>query len=383
MTILARTPSRRLVAALAAAALLGSGACRPGGGGGGGADEVAAPADPDRPRDAQPTTHGWVWTVPAPAWAGMPAADAKGVAVTFGHRRLVLLDGSGRVQWVADRLGLREVAPRLTAELVLAATDEGVAAFRRSGGTAAWDTEVAGRANTPVVAGAMVVTSTWEGDVVGLDRAGGAVAWRARVPGSSLGPPASDGKVVVVTWDGSRPEDGGAAAFDAASGRQIWSVRLPGGGVSAPAVLEGGSTVVVAGDRAAHSLSTESGATRWRTPLAGAGSPEVPPAAAGKGEVLVVHRLAGLDLLETGTGRRIWQVDADGAAVRGAPAVGPQGSVALNLDDGRVVVAGPRRPVETVEPDGRFSGVAVGPGGLLVGATREGQVSLVEATRAW
>lgn len=354
--------------------------CRSGGG---------AADGPGRETRLRPdsTTAGpaWTWTAPAPAWIGMPAADEGNVTFTYGHQHLVLLDGGGRVLWDASRLGLRDVAPRLTPDLVLAATDDGVAAFRRSDGVKAWETQVSGRANTPVVAGGVAVTSTWEGHLVGLDlTAGGQVVWTVALPGGSLGPPATDGDVVVVTWDRADRRSGGAVAVEASTGRQRWAVALPGGGISAPTVTPSGSAVLVAGDLAAHALAVTTGEQRWRTPLAGAGSPEVPPLAVDARSVLVAHRLGGLDLLDATTGQRTWHVETDGAAVRGGPAVGPDGSYAFPLDDGRVLLAGPARETEMVPAsDGRVSGVARGPGGLLVSSGREGVVNTVEARPGW
>jgi len=94
--------------------------------------------------------------------------------------------------------------------------------------------------------------------------------------------------------------------------------------------------------------------------------------AVGADSVLVAHRLGGLDLLETATGRRRWQVATDGIAVRGGPVTGPQGTFAFPLDDGRLVLAGPTRATETLQAPNRISGVVAGPGGLLVAATRGG-----------
>jgi len=337
--------------------------------------------------DARREGDGWVWTVPRPAWAGMPAADERDIALTYGHQHLVLLDDEGRLQWDVHRLGLRDVAPRLGSELVLVATDEGVAAFARSDGSKVWDTGLAERANTPVIAGRMAVTSTWEGAVVAFDLASGTVAWRVALPGPALGPPATDGATVVVTWDRADLRSGGAVALDAATGRQRWAATLPGGGISAPALIpagSAGSAVIVAGDLAAHALDLASGHERWRAGVDGAGSPEVPPLAVQGGSVLVAHRLGGLDLLDAATGLRTWNVATDGAAVRGAPAAGPDGSYAFPLHDGRVLLAGPSRETELVRPPaGRISGVATGPGGFLVATTRESTVNTVEAGPAW
>ena len=99
--------------------------------------------------------------------------------------------------------------------------------------------------------------------------------------------------------------------------------------------------------------------------------------------VLVAHRLGGLDLLESATGRRLWQVDVDGVALRGGPVVGPDGTFAFPLDDATLLLAGPQREPELVPAPGRISGVATGPDGLLVAATRGAPVNAVAATPRW
>ncbi len=378
-----------LVRILCLLALLVGAACRTDAGDGDAATNPPFPAGQSSPApapggDARPEGQGWVWTAPPPAWNGMPAADDREIAFTYGHQHLVLLDAQGRRQWQADRLGLRDVAPRLGADVVLAATDDGLAAFRRSGGAMIWDTPLKGRANTPVIAGGLAITTTWEGAALAVSLADGKVAWNVALPGPSLGPPATDGATVVLTWDRVDRRSGGAVSLDAATGRQRWAVPLPGGGISAPAVTPGGLAVTVAGDLAAHAFALTSGEERWRTPLDGAGSPEVPPLAVDARSVLVAHRLGGLDLLDAATGRRSWQVATDGAAVRGGPVEGPAGSYAFPLDDGRVLLAGPERETELVQaPAGRVSGLAVGPGGWLVASVREATINTVEAGPLW
>ena len=350
----------------------------------GGARDVAGPADGGRAPAPPVDESRWTWTAPAPSWTGMPAADDRDVAFTYGHHALVLLDAAGRERWRAPRLGLRDVAPRLTNDLVVAATDDGLAAFRRADGAPMWDTPVGGRANTPVVAGGMAVTSTWEGQVVAVDLARGTVAWRGGLAGPALGPPATDGTAVVVSWDRSGERTAGVVAVEAATGRQRWAISVPGGGVSAPGVTADGTAVLVAGDLSARALAIRTGQERWRTELGGAGSPEVPPAPVGERSVLVAHRLGGLDLLDAATGRREWQLTTDGAAVRGGPVVGPDGaSFALPLDDGRLLLGGPGKPAEFRRAPNRLSGLAAGPAGLLVAADRGSQVNTVQASPDW
>jgi outer membrane protein assembly factor BamB len=343
----------------------------------------ASAAGPSASNAPGPGGVAWDWPAPSPASTGMPAADEREVAFTYGHDHLVLLDAKGKALWEAVRLGLRDVAPRLTADLILAATDDGVAAFRRTDGSKVWDVTLGGRPNTPVVVGRLVVTSTWEGQVVGLAVADGRVAWKAPLPGGTQGPPASDGAAVAVTWQRDDHSAAGATAFDGATGRVRWTVPVEPGGVGGPAVTPDGALVFVGGDLAAHALALADGKERWRTALGGAGSPEVPPVAVGADAVLVAHRLGGLDLLETATGRRRWQTATDGIAVRGGPAVGPRGTFAFPLDDGRMVLAGPDREPETRQAPNRISGLVAGPDGLLVAGTRGATVNSVEATRDW
>ena len=275
-----------VVRILCVLALLVAAGCRSGGGPPAAPGSDAAGAGRRAPApggDATAYGNGWVWTAPGPAWVGLPAADDTQVAFTYGHQHLVLLDAEGRLQWDTYRLGLRDVAPRLAAELVLAATDDGVAAFRRSDGAKVWDTTLAERANSLVPVGSRAVTTTWEGSMVAFDLADGKVAWRVALPGPSLGPPATDGTVVVATWDRSDRRSGGAVAVDAArrapavGGRAAWRRDQRPGGLE-----ERGTVVVVAGDLAAHALALTTGSERWRTEVDGAGSPEVPRAGGGR-----------------------------------------------------------------------------------------------------
>ncbi|MGI8808977.1 MAG: PQQ-binding-like beta-propeller repeat protein [Acidimicrobiales bacterium] len=357
------------------------GGCRSTDSGGNAAPPVVAPEAP-APQAGAPGV-AWDWPAPSPASVGMPAADDREVAFTYGHEHLVLLDAKGGVRWEAARLGLRDVAPRLTPDLVLAATDVGVAAFRRADGSKAWDTPLAARANTPVVVGALAVTSTWEGQLVALGVGDGRVAWKAPLPGAAIGPPASDGIGVVVTWQAEGQRAAGALAAEGTTGRTRWAVAVEPGGVGGPTVTPDGAAVFVGGDLAAHALDLADGKERWRTPLQGAGSPEVPPVAVGADAVLVAHRLGGLDLLDTATGRRTWDLATDGIAVRGGPVAGPDRSFAFPLDDGRLVLAGPARRTETLHAPNRISGVVTGPAGLLVAATRGAMVNSVQARASW
>ena len=333
--------------------------------------------------DATDAAIAWDWPAPSPASTGMPAADDREVAFTYGHGHLVLLDANGQVRWNAARLGLRDVAPRLTGHLVLAATDDGMAAFRRADGSKVWDTALAARANTPVVVGRLAVTSTWEGQMVGLGLADGKVAWKTPLPGGSVGPPASDGAAVAATWQREDGRAAGAIAVDGATGRTRWAVAVEPGGVGGPTVTPDGAVVFVGGDLAAHALNLVDGKERWRTQVGGAGSPEVPPVAVGADSVLVAHRLGGLDLLDTASGRREWHIATDGIAVRGGPVAGPQRTFAFPLDAGRLVLAVPTRATEALQAPNRISGVVAGPGGLLGAATRGARVNSVQATRHW
>jgi hypothetical protein len=329
----------------------------------------------------------WRWEAPRPAYVGMPAADSTGVAFTSALSRLVLLDAAGRTLWIAEHAQLRDVAPRLEPDTVFAATERGLVSFGRADGDPIWVAELGERPNTPAVAGATLVTSTWDGSLFGIDKATGALRWRSAIPGPALGPAATDGRLVFATWVADDHTAAGMVAFDAATGERRWAVPVPPGGVSAPAISSAGSSpqevVAVAGDVAAHGLDLQTGRELWRTPLGGAGSPEVPPLALPGGDVLVAHRLGGLALLDA-DGKPRWEIASDGAAVRGGPAgPGPKGRFAFPLDDGRLLIAGPDAPAVVLDPPGRVSGVAAGPAGLLLVGTREATENGLTATFGW
>ncbi len=378
---LVRRPSWCRVLALAAAvavALAFAGCGDDGQGAGPGRpDEVPSTADGEV-RPTPDLEQVWRWSAEPPGSVGMPAADGDGVSATYGHLRLVLLDLDGRLQWEVERVGLRDVAPALTPDLVVAATEQGVMAVDRGTGTVRWDAPVGERANTPVVAGGLAVASTWEGSLTAFDLDDGRVAWRAALPGPAIGPAASDGTAVAVTWESRVGDAAGAVVVDVGDGRERWSVPLEPGGVGGPAIVElpddaGAVVVFVAGDIAAHGLDLADGGERWRTATRGRGSPEVPPLPLGDGVVLVAHRLAGLVLLDAATGESRWEAAADrSVAVRGGP-VGTraEGPFAFPLDDGRLLLAGPGREATALHYPGRVSGVATAPDGLLVVATRE------------
>jgi outer membrane protein assembly factor BamB len=317
----------------------------------------------------------WRWRPPPTASVGMPAVDRMSVAVTYGHLRLVLLDDRGAAAWESDRLGLRDVAPLLLGDRVVAATDTGVAAFDRRTGHRTWDVDLGDRANTPVaVANGRLAVTTWDGRLLVLDGASGTVEHSVTLPGPVLGPAAASGHVALASWDDGA--QAGVVAVDALTGAARWRHAVDADGVSSPAVT-GRVAVVVTGDAHAVGFALDSGHPVWTRTTSGAGSPEVPPFVGA--QVIVADRLGGLLSLDRGTAHAQWRVPGRGAAVRGGPtAVGRL--VALPVDVGRVLVRVAGR-VTVLDPPGRVSGVAGGAGGLLVVATREADQNELVAYR--
>jgi len=319
----------------------------------------------------------WRWRPPSPASVGMPAGDQSNVTATYGHLRLVLFSPAGSVQWQAERLGLREEAPLLLPDVVVAPADDGLVAVDRVSGHIRWDTRFGAESATPVRVGGLVVTCTAEGSLLGLDLSTGRVVWRVALGGRAEGPPATDGVSVVATWE---PDDGvvaGITAVDGETGRVRWVSSLRAGGVSGPAVVSpapgGAVALAVDDDLQAKAFDLATGLRRWAVRVDGAGSPEVPPVTLAGGRVLVADRLAGLTLIDGG-GRPTWRARVDGAAVRGGPVVaGRAGPFALPLWSGRWLLSGPGRHQRTFQPPGGIvSGVAVGPGGAFVVASAQG-----------
>ena len=142
-----------------------------------------------------------------------------------------------------------------------------------------------------------------------------------------------------------------------------------------PAVA--GRDVAVTFGHAGVALVSRDGRERWRTPLGGAGSPEVPPLVVAGG-FAVADRVGDLAMVRAGDGRVRARVAGVGDAVRGAPA-GTATRLALPVDDGRVVLTVLGR-TRVLDPPGRVSGVAV-LGRLLLVATREAEHDSLVAYR--
>jgi outer membrane protein assembly factor BamB len=329
-----------------------------------------------RPASDAPGPVRWRWRAPVPASVGMPAADATAVAATYGHMRLVLFGVDGTKRWEAERLGLREEAPLLTADLVVVPADDGLVAVDRARGRIRWDARFGETSATPVRVGSLAITCTVEGSVVAVDLASGAVAWRMSVPGAAEGPPATDGHTVVVSWEPERGTDAGLTAVDGITGSLRWSGRLRAGGVSGPAVVapaEGDAFVVVVDDDlSAKAFDLATGRSRWALGVGSAGSPEVPPLVLPGGRVLVADRLAGLTLVDA-AGKKMWSTRADAAAVQGGPVGSAGRRFALPLANGRILLAGPGTASATVQPPGGVvNGLASALGGPLFVATARG-----------
>ena len=344
--------------------------------------------DPGSPSASEPELAEleptWTWVPPPAASPGMPAADGNDVALTAGRMRLVMLDRTGTLRWEAYRQGLRSVGPVFSDDLVLAATEDGLSAFDRRSGRPRWEARLDERTNTPAVVDGTAIVTTWDGSMAGIDLRDGRIRWRAALGGNSLGPPAGAGKVATATF--ATQVVAGAVAVDAATGRQRWKVSLPAGGTSAPAVVDAGAgkvVVMVAADLAAHALSLEDGSERWRRELDGAGSPEVPPLALPGAKVLVAHRLGGMAMLDARDGTQEWTAQSDAAAVYGGPAgPGPNGWFAMPLYDGSLMLA-KAGATEFRDPDGRVTGVALGPDNTLLVGTAQGSDAGLLAASGW
>ena len=317
----------------------------------------------------------WRWRPPPLASVGMPGTDARAAAVTYGHQRLVLLDADGGVTWSTYRLGLRDVAPLLRPDRVFAATDTGAAAFDRTTGRVVWDVDLGDRSNSPVPTGAgLLAVTTWDGRLLLLEASTGAVLHTVALPGAVLGPAAGTERVAVAAWDDGF--DAGVVAVDASTGAVRWQEAVTGDGVSSPAIA-GTNAVVVTGDAEAVAFSLDDGRRSWTRRTSGAGSPEVPPFAGP--DLVVADRLGGVLGLEPAEGRVRWRQDGRGAAVRGGPAA-TAAIVVMPTDNGKVVMRKNGR-ITVLDPPHRVSGVAAGPDGLVLVATREADQNELVAYR--
>jgi outer membrane protein assembly factor BamB len=328
----------------------------------------------------------WRWLAPAPSYVGMPAADERSVVATYGHHGLVLVSPAGAVQWQVERDRLRDVAPALGAEIIVAAEEGGVVAFDRATGALRWAASLGEeRPTAPVLTTDLVVVLTWEGHAVAFGRADGRERWRVTLPGGAMATPAADDTTVVAMWQAeSAVGAAGVVGLDARTGATKWAKAIAPGGVGGPALVSTGGrglVVLIGGDLRVHALDVSDGTDRWIVDTAGgAGSPEVPPVADG-GDVIVADRLTGLTRLALADGARRWAVSGPGAVVRGGPVVLPKGRVALPIDAGGLLITAAGRSPRLYASDGRVSGLARA-GDLLVVSTREGDANSMSAFRA-
>ena len=354
---------RTLVPALVAL-LLVSGAC----GGGRHAKHPAA-------RPATPA--GFTWHTTAGANAGMPVADAGGVASVLNHEEVVLLDQRGSRRWeVTPGVRLYDTAPLLERDQVVVASDRGLVALERATGAMRWTADLGDTGATPARAGGLLVTTTWSQRMAAVDATTGAIVWALDLPGQLYDQPAVSDGIALATWD-----DGVHAALvavDASSGALRWSAPLAGGGVSPPTV--GGDAVfAVAGDAMAYAIDVRTGAPRWHTEMPGPGSPEVAPVVLQGGRVAFADRDGDLEVAHIADGTAAWAVRGIGAAFRGGPVALGLDTVALPVDDGRVVVARGGKVADILDPSGLVPGVATSGDGRLVVATREGEPNMISA----
>ena len=330
----------------------------------------------------------WEWVAPSPSYVGMPVADDAAVAATFGHHGLVLLTPAGKLQWLVEHDRLRDVAPALGTDIVVAAAEGAVVAFDRATGAERWVAPLGNeRPTAPVLTADLVVVLTWEGHAVALGRNDGRERWRATLPSGAMATPVADAGTVVAMWQAESPDAAaGVLALDLRTGATRWAQAIdPGGlgGVGGPALVSGGGrglVVLVGGDLRIHAFDVADGAVRWVADTArGAGSPEVPPVAQGS-DVIVADRLTGLTRLAAADGSRRWAVTGPGALVRGGPVALPRGRVALPIDAGGLLVTAGGRAPRLYSSDGRVSGLARSRE-LLVVATREGDRNAISAFR--
>ncbi|MBV9255021.1 MAG: PQQ-binding-like beta-propeller repeat protein [Actinobacteria bacterium] len=323
---------------------------------------------------------GWTWQTTADANAGMPAADGGGVASVLNHGEVVLLDARGHRKWeVTPGMNLNDTAPLLEHDAVFVASDDGLVALDRATGATKWATNLGDTGATPARAGHLLVTTTWSKRMAAVDADTGAVAWALDLPGQLYDPPSVVDGLALATWD-----DGAYAALvavDVATGALRWSCALPGGGVGAPAIA-GDTASVVAGDSMAYAVDVHAGRPRWHAEMPGPGSPEVAPVMLAGGRVALADRDGDLKVVDIAYGREAWAVRGVGVAFRGGPvALGPD-TVALPVDDGRVLIAQGGKVADVLDPSGLVPGVATSGDGRLVMATREGEPNVISA-RAW
>jgi outer membrane protein assembly factor BamB len=167
--------------------------------------------------------------------------------------------------------------------------------------------------------GERLFAATWSGEVYALRASDGKRLWHRSLgkPTAKTTPAVWQNLVIVAggTWEGSV-----IAAYDAGSGATRWKTRVAGDiSMSGPTVA-GSSVYVASTSGTVYSLSAATGHIRWTRTLAS----EIDGPLAVSAEKAYVYA-AGLDGmvygLSSASGKVVWHVQAGGGIFNGGPAV--------------------------------------------------------------
>ncbi len=278
-----------------------------------------------------------VLAAPQIALAAAPFAflpSARGNAVVAVSER-------GEVVWRAP-LEARPLGVAAVGERVVAAVQDGLAAFDAATGLPAWRVPLDGRPTAPVAFGRLVAAGTSASTLVAVDPVTGTVAWTLDAGGPITGCPAPSGGLLVAA---TRQRDVLAVT---AEGQIRWRTTVSGR-VTARTAIAGGVVYIAALDGRLTGLDLETGRTRLMAALPRPVDEGLVAERDASGRDLLVARLedgtlAGfvLEASPGPEGRPAWTFAAapelpEPAAGGGRVYIGGRDLVALDLVTGRVL----------------------------------------------
>jgi outer membrane protein assembly factor BamB len=273
----------------------------------------------------------WTYDAGAPLWAD--AAFAHGaVLVGADDGRLHACDArSGKSLWIFRTGGAIRGRPTVAGEDLFVQTDDGfLYKVNAKTGEERWHIRVEEkpierlpiadpksrydyRASAATMQDGRLYVGTYGGHVLALDPNRGARLWDFAAGDLVLSTPlVSSGKVYFGSFDGNE------YALDAATGALLWK-HDTGGAVSSAAAIYDGRVIVGSRSYDLLALDSETGKAAW-TRYYWFSWVESPATVFGDSIYIGSSDAAKLFAFDGRTGRRLWEIDAGGAAL-GQPAV--------------------------------------------------------------
>ena len=298
------------------------------------------PSDPNKPK--------WSFATTAPVQAGPTlSADGKTLYVSsLVGTTYALNTSNGNSIWgPVDVGGSVQGAPLLSNDgstLYLATTNGSVVALKTSDGSVAWHVNVGAAVRGSLAFspdGSTIYAATASNTMFGLTTGGskpGSVTQNFYLDGPGLSTPVVDSNGNIYVTTNTAAGQGVLDSFTATGNTARFAPKVPHNipFTSSPAIFNGQAFFGDVNGNL-YSYNTSSGNQNWQKLLTGGGAVESSPAVTSGNSLIYVGSYNGVHAVDTAGTNEVW-FKGTGAAVRTAPAVGPDGSIWVGAESGIV-----------------------------------------------